>query len=204
MNWSGVDYLWIMFLIGCLDTHSDGTHSLQRILWWASDEMLLMKSVQMKEQIHLHLGWPEGEFIFTKLSFWWTLPLKMSWNPSVQFHCILSIVADALTPFPGHRFYRLTVCNFGLEKLCLLSHTLDTACWNNRDWRQCAHTWMSQVFSSPLPTQQKLTNLKRFSFNIRESVRSASDNEQYSLDATRTDLSLRDVPWGMCSGLSGG
>ncbi len=41
MDWSGVDYLWIIVVfISCLDSHSDGTHSLQRIHWWASDAML--------------------------------------------------------------------------------------------------------------------------------------------------------------------
>ncbi len=39
MDWRCVDYLWIivMFFISCLDSHSDGTHSLQRNHWWASD-----------------------------------------------------------------------------------------------------------------------------------------------------------------------
>ncbi len=32
MDWSRVNYLWtiVLFLIDCLDSHSDGTHSLQR------------------------------------------------------------------------------------------------------------------------------------------------------------------------------
>ncbi len=54
VDWSGVDYLWIivMFLISCLDSHSDGTHSLQRIHWWASDVMInFSKSVLMKKQV---------------------------------------------------------------------------------------------------------------------------------------------------------
>ncbi len=37
MDWSGMNYLRIivMLLISCLDSNSDGTHSLQRIhLWW--------------------------------------------------------------------------------------------------------------------------------------------------------------------------
>ncbi len=37
MDWSGVDYCDVF--ISCLDSHSDGTHSLQRIHWWASDGM---------------------------------------------------------------------------------------------------------------------------------------------------------------------
>ncbi len=41
-------------LISCLDSHSDGTHSLQRIHLWASDIMLhFSKSVLMKKQTHL-------------------------------------------------------------------------------------------------------------------------------------------------------
>ncbi len=35
--------------------HSDGTHSQQRIHWWARDLMLnFSKSAQMKKQTHLH------------------------------------------------------------------------------------------------------------------------------------------------------
>ncbi len=64
-----VDYCDVF--ISCLDSHSDGTHSLLRIHWWASDVMLnFSKSVPMKKQTPLHLGWPEGECIFG-----WTIPL---------------------------------------------------------------------------------------------------------------------------------
>ncbi len=39
MDWSGVDYCDVF--ISCLDSHSDGTHSLQWIHWWVSDVMLI-------------------------------------------------------------------------------------------------------------------------------------------------------------------
>ncbi len=53
------------FFISCLDSHFDGTHSLQRIHWSASDVMLnFSKSVPMKKQTHLNLGWPEDEYNF--------------------------------------------------------------------------------------------------------------------------------------------
>ncbi len=39
MDWGSVDCLWIIVFISCLDSPSDGTHSLQRIYWWASDVM---------------------------------------------------------------------------------------------------------------------------------------------------------------------
>ncbi len=47
--------------ISCLGSHYDGTHSLQRIHWGASDGMLqFSKSVLMEKQTHLHLGLNEG------------------------------------------------------------------------------------------------------------------------------------------------
>jgi len=63
---------WCALLVGycdvfihCLDSYSDGTHSLQRIDWWASDLMLhFSKSGLMKKQTLLHLGWPELESFF--------------------------------------------------------------------------------------------------------------------------------------------
>ncbi len=52
-----VDYCDVF--ISCLNSHSDGTHSLQR---WVSDVMLnSSKSVLMKKKNTLHLGWHEGE-----------------------------------------------------------------------------------------------------------------------------------------------
>ncbi len=49
-------------IISCLDSHSDGTHSLQRIHWWESDVMLnFSKTVLMKKLTHLYLGCPDGQ-----------------------------------------------------------------------------------------------------------------------------------------------
>ncbi len=61
-SFSRVDYLWFIVMFSFSRSH--GTHSLQRIHWWASDILLLMK-----KQIHLHLGWPKGEHFFSKLKF---------------------------------------------------------------------------------------------------------------------------------------
>ncbi len=56
--------------ISYLDSHSDGTHSLQSIHSWASDVMLhFSKSVSMKKQTHLHLTWHEGETMFSTFSY---------------------------------------------------------------------------------------------------------------------------------------
>ncbi len=40
MECTHVDYLGIIVFLSCLDSHFDGTHSLQRIHRWASDVML--------------------------------------------------------------------------------------------------------------------------------------------------------------------
>ncbi len=77
MDWIG-DYCDVF--MRCLDSHSDGTHSLQRIHWWASDVMLhFSKSVPMKKQTHLHLGWPDCVSTFSENvgSFWWSIPLPV-------------------------------------------------------------------------------------------------------------------------------
>ncbi len=56
MYWSGVGYCDVF--ISCLDSHSDGTHSLQRIHWWASDIKLRV--------IHFHF-WVNYSFDKTHL-----------------------------------------------------------------------------------------------------------------------------------------
>ncbi len=49
IDWSDVDFCDVF--ISCLDSHSDGTHSLQRIHWWATNVNLhFSKSVLMKKK----------------------------------------------------------------------------------------------------------------------------------------------------------
>ncbi len=49
-----VDYCVVF--ISSLDSHSDGTHSMQSINWWESDVMPhFSKSFVIKKQTHLHL-----------------------------------------------------------------------------------------------------------------------------------------------------
>ncbi len=96
--------------ISCLDSHFDGTHSMQRIHWWASDVMLhFSKSAHMKKQTHLHLGWPKGETFFRKFSFlaerflWLNYIFIKQWNIHSTYdwynllsHSILSMLSRTL------------------------------------------------------------------------------------------------------------
>ncbi len=60
LKWCGLLMEYCDVCISCLDSHSDGTHSLQ------SDVIVhLVNSVQMKKQTHLNLGWLERESIFS-------------------------------------------------------------------------------------------------------------------------------------------
>ncbi len=54
-----VDYCVVFF--SCLDSHSDGTHSLQRIHWWASDSRI--------QSIYWHVHSEENKFPFTMKFF---------------------------------------------------------------------------------------------------------------------------------------
>ncbi len=73
--WSGVDYCDVF--ISCLDSHSDGTHSLQSIHWWVSDVMLqFSKSVPTNKQTFWVKcsfnmpGWVQGVYFhYSKLFF---------------------------------------------------------------------------------------------------------------------------------------
>ncbi len=88
MDWSGVDYCDVF--IRCLDSHFDGTHSLQRIHWWASDVMLhFSKSDLMKKQTHLnHLDCLRMSTFQANFHFGWTIPLRKS----LQCKCLLCVV----------------------------------------------------------------------------------------------------------------
>ncbi len=63
LEWCGllVDYCDVF--ISCLDSHSDGTHSLQRIHQWASDGMLhFSKSDEETNSSTFWMAWKYGRF----------------------------------------------------------------------------------------------------------------------------------------------
>ncbi len=69
LEWITCGLLWGFYQLFGLWYNFDGTHSLERIHWWASDTMLhFSKSVLMKKQMYPHFGWPEGGHIFITFS----------------------------------------------------------------------------------------------------------------------------------------
>ncbi len=85
MVWSGVDYLWIDVFISCLDSHSDGTHSLQRIHWWTSDVMLHFS--KSDEETNSSVSWMAWRCVNQQqiFSFGWTIPLRQG-NKTRKWH----------------------------------------------------------------------------------------------------------------------
>ncbi len=79
LEWCGLLVIYCDVFIS-LDSHSDGTHSLQRIHWWASDEMLnFPKSVQSSSKNALWVclcGYLVSGWISSKV--WDVLPLLLS------------------------------------------------------------------------------------------------------------------------------
>ncbi len=86
MDWSGVDYCDVF--ISCLDSHSDGTHSLQRIHWWASDGKIhFSKSNEETNSSTFWMAWGWVKFHwFTKCSFLGELFLQEC------FLCVFSVM----------------------------------------------------------------------------------------------------------------
>ncbi len=92
-----VDYCDV-FISG-LDSHSDGTHSLLRIHWWASDAMLqFSNSVDKVSYIINYMI--VGAWIVIKFTFWgelflqqftlWRFTANHGWNLFFLNPCILS------------------------------------------------------------------------------------------------------------------
>ncbi len=76
MDWSGVDYCDVFII--CLDSHSDGTHSLQGIHCWDTDaETHFYKSDEETNSSTSWMAWGWVHFQWI-LIFGWTIPLFLS------------------------------------------------------------------------------------------------------------------------------
>ncbi len=61
MDWSGVDYCDVF--ISCLDSHSNGTHSLQRIVMWCNDTFLQICSHEETNSSASWIAWGWVHFL---------------------------------------------------------------------------------------------------------------------------------------------
>ncbi len=100
LEWCGllVDYRDVFIM--CLDSHFDGSHSLQRIHWWASS--LVLHFSKADEETNLSTSWMAREWInFHQIFiFGWTVSLRSvhadsfitaNWNSGI--HSILTNIS---------------------------------------------------------------------------------------------------------------
>ncbi len=132
--------------ISCLDSHSDGTHSLQRIIAWASDGMLhFSKSVPIKKQAYLHI-WSEGDFS-ANFHFWV--------NYSFKWHLVLHniiILQEMTTYYQRIIFFINFVMSVVLVGLCLFDQITLRSKGLEQEWYIPPFClpflcWMALVFS---------------------------------------------------------
>ncbi len=90
LEWCGllVDYCDVF--ISCLDSHSDGTHSLQSIHCWASDAMLHFS--KSDEETNSSTSWIRVRTFSANLHFRWTIHLsdKMSCKTKISVCYLLN------------------------------------------------------------------------------------------------------------------
>ncbi len=163
--WTGVVWITCDVLDSCLDSHSDGTHSLQSIHCWDTDAVTHFS----KKQTHLHLGWPESEHIFI---FCWTVPLRDAFlfiisielpeNKHLMIPCLLysgNINCTLMFKLVGYHWNEITHNGSGLfiqerHWSSGLNFVGVSKCINNWRWwrRVWASEWMpDEVIASPAP-----------------------------------------------------
>ncbi len=104
-----VDYCEVY--ISCLNSHSDGTHSLQRILWWASDVTLhFSKSVPMKKQTHLHLKWHWG-WVNCLANVNCCVYCSFKWQPAFYLELLCNMLMRCIWTFPDQQCPICKYCN---------------------------------------------------------------------------------------------
>ncbi len=69
LDWCGLLVDCFDVFISCLDSHSDGTHSLQRIHWWASDGTLHFS--KSDEETNSSTSWMAWGWVFSANFHFW-------------------------------------------------------------------------------------------------------------------------------------
>ncbi len=96
---TGVVWITCDVCISCLDSHSDGTHSLQRIHRWASDVMLnYFHLFRWSKKTHLHLGWSKGWVKFQQIFS--PLTMNYSFNEKLENKFDRELITVSMR-FPG-------------------------------------------------------------------------------------------------------
>ncbi len=137
--------------ISCLDSHSDGTHSLQSIHWWASDVMLIFsKSVLMKKKLIYILHGLRVSICSANVNFWVNYSFKTLKENVVAFILFYPSITDVrllqrLVAFPLSRF-SVWAMLAGVTALLYLVplHSCVFLCWRAAGGFELFHWWVLQ------------------------------------------------------------
>ncbi len=129
MDWICVNYCDVF--ISCLDSHSDGTHSLHRIHWWASDVILhFSKSVLINNGLRMSRS--SANFNFW-VNYSWTKShtLSLSCFPCQWTRWVHCSSPGARDPVGQDRH-----CSEGKEGHC---HQQDMDAWHSKNQAAVRH-----------------------------------------------------------------
>ncbi len=113
--WTGVVWTTCDVFISCLDSHSDGTHSLQRIHWWASDAMLHFS--KSDEETNSSTSWMAWEWAHFQKMFIFGHCFKASVykhfvnSSNVQHTCLFFRIKQTLSKYMSQMICKLIICS---------------------------------------------------------------------------------------------
>ncbi len=113
--WTGVVCITCGLLwgfISCLDSHSDGTHSLQRVHWWTSD-VISPNLLQWGNKLILN-GLRVSTFL-ANLIFGWTIPLMLS-SRIVNSACLTCASRNTKISYQAYRLRSCIATNQKTDK----------------------------------------------------------------------------------------
>ncbi len=130
--------------ISCLDSHSDGTHSLQRIHWWASHVMLhFSKSDEEKNSSRMTWGWVHVQLI---LFFCWIISLIVTQHFCVAQNSVKQMICRHAVCCCLHQQIYTEQSEHMLQSRFKLQVTPRSSAQKNTLYRLLHHRLLSRVF----------------------------------------------------------
>ncbi len=159
-----VDYCDVF--ISCLDSHSDGTHSLQRIHYWASD--VLLNVFKSDKETNSSTSWMTWGWVFSaNIHFWVNYSFNQMDLDDLAVAC--KIRNSLLTnQHPGPELSAIItsqVCRPQLLNLCkLFLYVLFGEDWTDKRWLFTKELFWQTAMSSTYPSpkiEQRIHNLSK-------------------------------------------
>ncbi len=156
MDWSHVDYLWVivMFLSAVLSSHSDGTHSLQVTI---GEQMLNFTLFWWRNKLTYILDGLRARTFSANFHFWVNYPFKRIVQPKMK---ILSLITHPHVVPNRKTFVHLRNTNAYTKHICVAQLTQNSIhCLLSVDTLQDVketNCWIKSLFLFSLHTKSIL------------------------------------------------